>query len=142
MGVCRDQAIRVAQVGLPSPLVVLCAEGMPSTLLLLQPLVFAPSPLEVAIGLFGLSVSYCPEFSPTAFACSYFQSLIVSLYFIAVETFVQVQVLQQRVPGPSMSHHLAISLRPRQAGHAKDPDQTGITESPPDSTGMVTDIGL
>ena len=46
---------------------------------------------------------FCPEFAPTVRACSQFWSHIVSLYFVAQERFVQVQVLQQRVPNPSLS---------------------------------------
>ena len=33
---------------------------------------FAPGSLEVAVGLFGLFVSCCPEFAPTVHAHSYF----------------------------------------------------------------------
>ena len=33
---------------------------------------FAPGSSEVAVGLFGLFVSCCPEFAPTAHARSYF----------------------------------------------------------------------
>ena len=61
---------------------------------------FAPSCSEVAVGLFGLFVASCPEFAPAAHAHSYFSSLIVSLHLLLEEMFVQVQVLQQRVPDP------------------------------------------
>lgn len=46
---------------------------------------FAPGSSEVTVGSSGLFVSSCPWFAPTAHAhaCSYFWSLIVSLYFVA-----------------------------------------------------------
>lgn len=66
--------------------------------------VFAPNTSKVAVDYFGLFVS-CSQFAPTAHMCSYFQSLIVSLILLLEETFVQVQALQQRVPGPSLIPH-------------------------------------
>ena len=50
---------------LPAPLVVVCAEIMRSTLLLLS------ESAKLQLG-FGLTVSYCSYFPPTAHACGYF----------------------------------------------------------------------
>ena len=50
---------------------------------------------------------FCPEFVPTVHARSYFQSHMVSLYFVAggeVCPGESIAALQQRVPGPSLSH--------------------------------------
>ena len=44
---------------------------------------FAPGSSEVTVEVFGLFVSCCPEFPPAACAHRYFQSLIVSLDFVA-----------------------------------------------------------
>ena len=52
---------------------------------------------------FLVSLYLLSRICPNCAACSQFQSHIVSLYFVAQERFVQVQVLQQRVPDPSLS---------------------------------------
>ena len=52
--------------------------------------------------LFDLLVACCAELAPAAYACSCFQSLIVSLYSVAGGEAVQVQALQQRAPGGSL----------------------------------------
>ena len=66
---------------------------------------FAPRSSEVAVGISGLFVS-CPEFAPTAHECT--QLLLVPYSFFVFccsrGPSVQVQALQQRVPGPSLSH--------------------------------------
>ena len=48
--------------------------GLPTLLVVYvcSALLFAPGSSEVAVGLFGLFVSYCPEFAPDAHAHSYF----------------------------------------------------------------------
>ena len=58
--------------GFLTPWVVLSTADMHRTLLLLLTLSFALSSSEVAGRLFGLFISYCPYFAPTAHACSYF----------------------------------------------------------------------
>lgn len=59
---------------------------------------FAPGIPEVEIG-FGLFVAYFSYFAPsTVHVCSYFSPL--QFLCILQETFVEVQALQQRAPGP------------------------------------------
>ena len=75
-----------------------------------QPPAFAPSSSEVALGLFWflfiLLSRICPDW-----ACT--QLFLVPYKFLCIllleEMFVQVQALQQKVPGPSLSHLGAIS---------------------------------
>ena len=58
---------------------------------------------------FGLFVSFCPEFAPATPVGSYFQSYTVSLYFVAQGEVCPSAALQQRVPGsqvPNLSHSL------------------------------------
>ena len=62
---------------MPTPLVVLCAGGMLSALLLLQAL------QKWQLGFLIFCFFLGPEFAPTAHALSYFLSHIVSLYFVA-----------------------------------------------------------
>ena len=60
-------------------------------------LLLLPAPQTWQLGFFGLFVS-CPEFAPTAQACSYFQCRTASLYLLLEETCVQVQALQHGGP--------------------------------------------
>ena len=70
--------------GLPTPLVVLSAGGMPSTLLLLPIPCFCYRLFKSGSWVFLVSLYLLgPEFAPTAHARSYFLSHIVSLYFVA-----------------------------------------------------------
>lgn len=58
-------------VGLPAPLVVVCAGDMHRTLFLL------PAFQQWQLGVLAFFVSFCPKFIPMMHACSYFQSLTV-----------------------------------------------------------------
>ena len=69
-------------IGLPTALVPLSAGDMQSTCVCSRPPGFSPWFSEVAFGGLGLSVS-CPQFDPAVQACGYFQSFLVSLYFVA-----------------------------------------------------------
>ena len=71
--------------GLPTPLVVLCAEGMHSTLLLVPTPCFDPGSSEVAVEFFppSLCIFLGTELAPTVHALSYLQSHTVSLHFVA-----------------------------------------------------------
>ena len=65
---------------------------------------FAPGSSKVAVGFFCLLSRICPNCN----TCSYFQSRIISLYFVApgeVCPGASVAALQQRVPGPSLSYY-------------------------------------
>lgn len=86
---------------LTTPLAVLSAQVMCNTLLLLLTPCFCSQLSEVTVGFLGLLYLFHSEFTPAVHACSYLQSLIVSLYLLLKETFVQVPALQccSRVPG-------------------------------------------
>lgn len=59
----------------------------------------APSTPGVAVGLWPFRILSFITASPGR-VCSYFQSLRVSLNLLLEEMFVQMQLLQQRGPGP------------------------------------------
>ena len=61
---------------------------------------FAPDTSELEVG-FGALLYLVHKLSELLTVI--FQSLIVSLYLLLEEMFVQVQTLQQRVPDPSLS---------------------------------------
>lgn len=67
--------------------------------------VFCSNLQKWQLGFLVFFVSFHSEFTPAVHACSYLWSLIVSLYLLLKETFVQVPALQccSRVPGSSLS---------------------------------------
>ena len=85
---------------------------------------FAPSTSEVAVGFFVSFVQFLPQlrmyavlFSPYSFfvfCCSCMQLFLVPT--VSLETFVQVQTLQQRGPGPILSHPHSLSRWVEQFG--------------------------
>ena len=75
-------------------------------------LLLLPGPQKWQLG-FGLFVSYCSYFSPTAYGCSYFQSLTVSLYsvaggYICPGASTPVKGPRSQVPGPHLSQNRSI----------------------------------
>ena len=103
-GVSRDQAGGVALVACP-PLRWWCVQGACAVpCISSQPPAFAPGSSKAAVGFFRLFVFCCPEFVPTAHACSYFFSPVEFLCVLWLEErCVRVPALQQRVPGPCLS---------------------------------------
>ena len=66
----------------------------------LQQAAFAPGSFKCGDWVFGSLCILCPEFTLIVHAHSYFQSHIVSLYFVAGGEVCHVRALQHRVPGP------------------------------------------
>ena len=88
---------------LPTPLVVLCARGMRSTLLLLLTPFLLSALQKWLLGFLVFLYLFVHNLPQLQHAHSYFQSLIVSLYFVAQGDIcpgASMAALQQRVPGP------------------------------------------
>ena len=105
VGVCPGVRPEGWLSGLPTPLVVLSAGGMRSTLLLLLTPYFCSWLFRSGSWGFFFLVFLClvhnlPHLHMQAIIFSPLQFLCILLL---EETFAQVQTLQQRVPGPSLS---------------------------------------
>ena len=77
--------------------------GLCNTRLLLPSLCFCSRLFKNSSWVFWFLCIHCPECAPTVHACSYFQSQIIHILLLQ-ERCDQVQALQQRAPGPSLSH--------------------------------------
>ena len=71
---------------------------------------FAPGSSKVAVGFFGLFVSFGPEFAPTEHALVIFSPVQFLCILLLEERYVQVQVLQQSVQGPSKGSQVPACL--------------------------------
>ena len=67
-------------------------------------------------GFFGLFVSFIQNLPPTAHHTVIFSPIMFLCILLLEETFVQVQALQQRVPGPSLSQKVWENSTPTSIG--------------------------
>ena len=93
----RGLGWRCGSGGVPTPLVVVCAGGMRNTLLLLWAL------QKWQLG-FLVSLYLLPRICPSCVHAVSFSPIRFLCILLLQERVVQVQVLQPRVPDPSLSH--------------------------------------
>ena len=86
---------RASLRGLPTPSVVLCAEGIRSTLLCFRPLGFAPGSSKVAVAFFGLFVSFVRNLPQLRMRAVIFSPIQFLCILLLQERCVQVQALQR-----------------------------------------------
>ena len=86
--------------------VVSCSGDMCTLPLLLSTLCFCSRLFRSNSWVFWSLCIFCPKFDLTAHACSYFQSCIVSLYFVLEERCVQVGALQHCSKGSQVPDYL------------------------------------
>ena len=119
LGCVQGLAQRGYLGGLPTSWVVLRAGGIHSTLFLFLAL------QKWWLG-FVFFLSCYPEFAPSAHACSYFQSLIISLYFVAqgdVCPGASPVALQRKGSGPSLSQN---DQGPEQANRSTERSRSSL----------------